>query len=129
MTKEKEADHDLQKKFEDLIQEALKNAGIDQAEIENASKQKNKIKIEPVENYLITMGYKDAPKKIRKEFPALFKVKLDKKDDMLSETPGVERHTSELFYYDILGFCKELEYKEYVKSIKKKKNKKNNTNK
>lgn len=52
----------------------------------------NKLKIQPVEEYLQVLGYTSErlPKRIFKEYPDLFSVKVKDKTDMLSEIPGIE---------------------------------------
>ena len=114
--------------FEQIIQDALANSQEFFDEINKTSH--NNFKIQLFEEYLLEMGYKAPPKKIRKDFPDLFGVKIDDKTDMISETPGLEKYPGELFYFDMLALSKELEIKKAMKKLaNKKKNEKDVKNK
>lgn len=87
-------------------------------EYENKKNYK-KFKIQTVEEYLLEIGYGSTPpRKLYKDYPDLHKVKLDKKDDISSEYPGVEALPETQLYASLLTY-KTL--KDYLEKINGKK--------
>ena len=126
MTKKEDesVEEQIMEEFEDLINEAFKNNKEIQEEKEPEKKPEDKLEIETIENYLLTLGYRAAPRKIHKDYPDLFSVDCD--DDMLSETPGVEITPENLLLSSLLTYKKEQELKKIRRKLTESK-KKNET--